>query len=501
MQLLLEAGGAVDVFDKFGGTPIYYAATAALHESFNILAGKECILYTQLHGEVESILQIAIYVESSATYRHRRSKASHEEAEGIVDTVIGLVAKRRQILEALARTSLDFQSIKQLRMSPETLLDFGSPLAVRLPREKPHVPASLENLLPLDGTVYHIKYLNQRQAHVLWEAGFHDIDEPDSLGHSALMKRRSGGIDENLELAEWLVGKGVNLHCRQKHAFGSRLDGVYESNRASSTTALHYLASYWAGLIYASFHTSILQTNQGFENLLSSLSNLSEKSVRIFKTVLTDTLPDCCKCGCSIEGCRAYTMFVKSRILHALADVLYVVYGDDIITYAWKRPLLVTQALAQLLDVDQPSLAWLRREMIRFNTFERLDIRHTCCWMAEDFSAPGYHDVIVEPNDDEERLEIMEEQAERLDRLETLLEEFEGKYTESGNTLSEFFDGYWEDRMVEVAREEAPIDHDALENIGVTLRRTGSASSCSSNDRFEEVEESSGGYGSDEAKE
>ena len=61
-----------------------------------------------------------------------------------------------------------------------------------------------------------------------------------------------------------------------------------------------------------------------------------------------------------------------------------------------------------------------------------------------------------------------------------LLVELEDKYNESGLSFSEFLDGYWSDRMAGVMSEEAPIDHNPMENLWIVLQVIDDASSRSS---------------------
>ena len=117
----------------------------------------------------------------------------------------------------------------------------------------------------------------------------------------------------------------------------------------------------------------------------------------------------------------------------------------------------MTHSIAQMLDVKQPSLAWLRHEMVGFNFFEALKLRHTCC--AMDFWA-GKEKMIYERYTNEECFETAEEKAELVERLQMLLVEFEDRYNESGLSFSEFLD-----RMAGVMSEEAPIDYKAMENL------------------------------------
>lgn len=174
------------------------------------------------------------------------------------------------------------------------------------------------------------------------------------------------------------------------------------------------------------------------------------------KTVVTDALSDHCTWACSTEGCRGYAMLVKHPIAKALR------YSNYSITHERKKVLSVTHSIAQMLDVKQPSLAWLRHEMIGFNTFEALKLGHTCCDM--DFWACK-EKMIYERYTNEKCFETADEKAELVERLHMLLVEIEDKYNESGLSFSEFLDGCWSNRMAGVMSEEAPIDHKAMENL------------------------------------
>ena len=486
MPLLIDAGADVDAIDDFGLPPIFYATRFILLKPFSLLGEAQCVLHRKSSEryhmasvpEFVSLLEDTMGVVAFREHKEYRYDASIDDAEAIVDATIRIVVERRRVLESLVRTSLDAQAARRLQLSPEILLDRNASLAIEMLREKIDVPNSLDRLSPSHSTVYHIRDLNLRQANVLWDAGFRDVNERDSLGHSALMNGKTINFcltfNEELELAAWLVEKGGDLYCRQRHAFQKRIRNdrehpdngygeFYITDRASSTAALHCLASHW-GVIFSP-EDMIEEDIKEFPGRM-----ISEKSRQIWNTVLTDALPDCCRCACSTEGCKAYTMLVKSL-------------NDGFLPGPRKGIHFMTLVLAPTLHVDQLSLAWLRHEMIRFNTFETLKLRHTCC---ERGSYMEYDpQVIYEPYDKEECDEIAEEQAELVEELETLLVEFENKYEELSLPFSEFFDGYWSDRMKEVLSEEIPIDHKALRDMGVVLKKIDGLSYRS----FEDLEE------------
>ncbi|KAL8858973.1 MAG: hypothetical protein Q9178_004454 [Gyalolechia marmorata] len=451
IQMLLETSADVDAIDHFGNTPIFYAVAHSVPESIKLLGKANCRLtgntYILCTNRTDSILQWATATESGSFHRFFRPEASRKDLEAMLNASISLVVERRRSLEALVQTLLGAQAVKRLQISPGAVLDRKASFAISMLRDKADVPDSMMAISPSHSTVYHLPELNVRQARIFWDNGFRDVDELDDLGQSALMKSDPvGRVDEHVKFVAWLVEKGAKLHNREKYTFRERKDelaqqvrwverdGIFRSNDSSSTTALHYLASRWA-----------ICTNMG------GFTDSSEDSRIFIRTVLTAPLSDCCDCACSDRGCAAFTMWMKET------RGRYTHKGKLITKKLWY--------LTQLLNMNTPSLVWLRRGIVRFSTFVRLELDHTCCQMHK------WLDIIYSPYEKEDIVEINEEQSERLEKLEALLIEFENKYNESTWSFSEFMEGYWEDRMAEILSEEPPIDHRALENIGVRLRR------------------------------
>ncbi|KAK1853723.1 hypothetical protein CCHR01_03602 [Colletotrichum chrysophilum] len=104
-----------------------------------------------------------------------------------------------------------------------------------------------------------------------------------------------------------------------------------------------------------------------------------------------------------------------------------------------------------------------RSACLRACTFELLPLAHTCC------NESGRE---VHP---EERLEIWDEDALELDRLEALIEEFETEFAKMGCSLTKFMETYWSERMGFVLREIEcqRLREDEIQNIealGVSLQ-------------------------------
>ncbi|KAL9627274.1 MAG: hypothetical protein Q9204_006684 [Flavoplaca sp. TL-2023a] len=102
----------------------------------------------------------------------------------------------------------------------------------------------------------------------------------------------------------------------------------------------------------------------------------------------------------------------------------------------------------------------ISREIIRLGTFERLGLRHTCCY---------YVDGVFETVEPAEADEIRDEDRDGIQLLESLLPEFEEKLGDED--IKSFIDGYWSTRMEEVlaARDEESVDWTGMREAGVIL--------------------------------
>ena len=153
---------------------------------------------------------------------------------------------------------------------------------------------------------------------------------------------------------------------------------------------------------------------------------------------------DECWCGCSSTGCSPITMVFKG----------YIKFRFDkkgvITLVCWLVENHITAQASQRVFA----------EMIRFMTFDRLGIKHTCCQTDWGFQ--------IRLQDDEEMKEIREEESFRLQLLEDLVDEFETKYSESRESLMDFFKGYWEERMEQVQSELESMNEEEIRKAGAT---------------------------------
>jgi len=168
---------------------------------------------------------------------------------------------------------------------------------------------------------------------------------------------------------------------------------------------------------------------------------------------------DSCQCACSAFGCLSFTQMSKQPSHNS---------NGYLPSEALQAALIDTYCTAFILDIDnRPELAWIRSEMFRFHTFQKLKLRHTCCTTERDLIP--IESVIAELADEENRHEMRLEQAEQISRLEVLIDEFDREYQTKGIPFIDFFEGYWKQRMNEVINEKSHVDQEKLKEIGVVL--------------------------------
>jgi hypothetical protein len=479
MKLLIDAGADIDVgYDHGFPPPVFSAASWHAHESLRLLLEADCCMHIEYPPGTpkkdETLLKAAI---------------SNPDLEIIVSTL----SRRRRSLETLAMTYLSQDLVKELGIRPDKVLDSKAGKAIEmLDLKKIPIPPSLRAIEPRGETVYHSCLMNPHQAELLWQSGFHDIDELDELGMSPLMRSRRfrgySDFEEVLELPSWLLSKGANRYQLQRYAFrsgrsaGDRVltptPGYSKpmlsfkprlSDSSSNIAALHYLGQslgdtgiYLQGENSSLWRrTSLLNSPiQWSHNFLKNSYSPNIRSVELLRDILGDSLRDSCQCACSASGCLSFTQMSK-RPSHWMS-------GFPRPFDALQVALVDTYCTAFILDVDnRPEMAWLRSEMFRFHTFQKLRLRHTCC--TTEMDRIPITCVIAELGDEEDRQEIRLEQEEQVARLEALIDEFDREYQAKGIPVIDFFEGYWKQRMEEVTDEKTKIDIQKLKEIGVVV--------------------------------
>ena len=435
MDLLLQAGANVDCKDDWDQSPLVYAVWLSLVEPMELLAHTDCSL---LNAHAQLLLENAVDIETSDHLNRRQVTA----AEMVVNLIVDMVVDRRQRLYDLATSALPVSDLDRLCHDSYLPDESASQLYLTLLRHGTTVPLALdpgENR----GTVFHQIGVSTRVAERLWKAGFRSIDGRDPFGLTPLMCVRNPNIpyldkiDFMLEYVAWLVEKGADFYAKQDMTLYWEHMGVeYRSeSQTLSATALHFV-SYDLGSTLGWYPWKRLR------NWVEK--RLSEPSKEMLQRILMDNDSDVCMCACSISGCTTFTVFTKSYVRKREGLQWEKVSSVDLwpIVKDFSDPLKIS-------------------ELLRIMTFKELALTHTCCCKL------GYpcHWVI---KDKAEIDEIRNEEAEDLQKLEELLEEFEAKRNELDIPFEDFINEYWGPRMKEVL-EEGTLDEDALREIGVEV--------------------------------
>ena len=439
MDLLLQAGADVDCKDGQNRSPLSYAIDMSLVEHTVLLGLADCSL---LDESGQLFLVRAVHLECSAHLNRRQVTA----AEMVVNLLVDMVIDRRQRLYDLAKSALPVSELGRLCHDSYLIDESASRLYLALLRQGTAVPLAFDPGKDR-GTLFHQIGNSSRVAERLWKAGFRNIDGRDSWGLTPLMclsdffqlKPSYFQLDFELDYVAWLLGKGADFYAKQD------LTAYYEHPEAESfsvpwqpfiATAWHYVADH-VGLFLALIHAH--DPEVCLEKILSGASK------KMLQRIFIDNDSDACMCACSISGCNAFTKNTKSYISFIQGRKEH---SQDLVDL-WAN-------LCNPLKIS---------EFLRIMTFEGLRLTHTCCYKTLHCESPNGQWII---KDAAEIDEIHDEEAEDLQKLEELLEEFEAKRKELDIPFEDFIDEYWRPRMDEVL-EEGTLDEDALREIGVKV--------------------------------
>lgn len=156
--------------------------------------------------------------------------------------------------------------------------------------------------------------------------------------------------------------------------------------------------------------------------------------------MLSEAITDDCRCWCSPQGCTPLTKLLEGLTRGNWED--FSLHQEDVnrhVTLVLKA-LQVLKTLENGKSVVNP---WIFSAILRYYTFAALDLRHTCCCIVQ---------RVADPLPEEEIQEIAEEDFERLELLEVLVEEFTRDY--GGNVeIQQFIRGPWAETMREVDQQ------------------------------------------------
>jgi len=301
-----------------------------------------------------------------------------------------------------------------------------------LPTE--HEISDLEDsseLLVEQAMLYRPWRLQACNAERLFNAGFRDVDQPKKSGTN-LWYHATQHFDwddrhrvEKLELVQWFINKGA------------RLDALHSCYK---TTPAQLLAERMAIRIILREKIVPHDFRLNFHDSVNSIHQ-QPTFQSLYGKVFTSGGTDDCICECNSSGCS-----VIGSVLRTLTQVF------DSAKVSLDHML---HAILNWLSIDIDSHPRMVPQIIRFITFEKLKLTHTCHDHGHllnfgSFRVWGYGCEPKQPLLEHEVLDIHFIDQGDIRLLEELMVEFETQRRDCSGSTWSFIDGYWTDRMHQI---------------------------------------------------
>lgn len=291
-----------------------------------------------------------------------------------------------------------------------------------------------------------------RLPQLLYDLGFHDIDQIDNFGHTALTRFLQTQFSEiRPSYILWLIEHGASLQQRLPEG---------------TATAAHLVLQ------------CRLDRLKGVTGRAASWVELQQQEVDAYRQLVSMVAPlnlfDECTCGCIESGCHTFKTLFEN-----IWDVSGYEFRrndeDDELPGSLLVPNFAERVskLLQNFPLDISPWPRLSKLGLRYFAFEMLGLRHTCCELR---SFMSYR--ITCRLTSEEVEEIQDEECEKLGVLEQLVEDFNIQYDEfenkdkEGDKFTNFLTSHWAAKMQDVladseARELTARERREAEEVGV----------------------------------
>jgi hypothetical protein len=160
---------------------------------------------------------------------------------------------------------------------------------------------------------------------------------------------------------------------------------------------------------------------------------------------------DRCRCACSGAGCLP---------MARLMNIPPQRFGSkDSLDFGLRCAL--RRAMLDFLfgKMQAHASPFMMIEMVRTITFNELDLTHTCHYVEDwpHLSRLRYTQSAID--------DIHYSEQKDITLLDQLMEEFESVWELQQNTLQDFLDGYWTQRMEEIHAERAAVPDEGIEQL------------------------------------
>ena len=336
------------------------------------------------------------------------------------------LAARRRMLWEMAEEVLEPNDLLSLCPDSESVDFCAVAIINRLRQVGVTIPHDLVVAEDWEG-IYLSGNLDITHLSVFYEAGFHDMNRHGKGGQTLLQVI-------SLELCRYrcmnhpddtLLAPAFLERLRQWGCLDSRLIDPWDFGINTSATGWHVVAA-----------RMVREIDYGCSLPWS---------------VLEAHVTDSCDCHCSSAGCTPTTTWIKGSLDFGACEC----GGHRTEEFCNK---------SAVWDTLPENMA---PELLRFFTFEALEMSHTCCSTGL-LDIRGYcpplqvASIIQFPGDIEE---IQEDEEELVERLENLLVEFEARLDKSKESLKDFIWGYWRTRIGE---ECVPVQNQAVMDSSTT---------------------------------
>ncbi|KAI0439419.1 hypothetical protein F4803DRAFT_568563 [Xylaria telfairii] len=375
--------------------------------------------------------------------------------------MIDHLVSRRAELKAQGRNNLSSIEISDQNLKDRSILDSNAYRGAEL-LFPPGVSVS-----PLVGTTWRPPYIRyqgsvyhnedafltdscNRLAKLLYDKGFHDIDQVDTAGYSPLAKLVDVGVrgdKSRPSYAMWLIDHGADL-MRPYPIRSFFQPWKYGLN---TFKIAHVILLCLPCDEFDEFRASEIKS---YHQLVSLVAPMDQ--------------PDECCCECVGTGCHTMKslfekIWEKSTDRWRISEIQAPIKSSSIPKTAGKISSFLRGLALDLSKWDRlPMLA------LRYFTFEVLDLHHTCCRMLYEGCGLSKDDIA----------DIEDDNREQIDLLKRLLQEFQVSFRNydyqdsQGDKFTSFLTTEWSARMQEILAdlEVVPLtaeNRQQAEDIGV----------------------------------
>ena len=440
--LLLRHGGGkmIDRPDRRGSLPLAYSCASNCLEAVKLMLEADSALYSSYRYK-RWPQDLSLFEEDISLFEEALCTSSDE----IINHLQTALVDRRSRLYSLATTKLCCEDLERLEINDDRILDEKACDVYKV-LENRNIPIPSALRTPsVRQTVFHNKSLSPALGEQLYGHGLIDVDGIDCRGLTPSMYMvhpSSLEIGTPLQRIWWLRSKGANL--------GRKIDLRESVGWDLSITAAHYICS-WVGT------AAFLQDDPGLREInhtwpFGFLDKLDDNCQSLLEELFSSELYDNCLCACSSHGC--------TPMLKGITQYLRLCMAYEGMTRAHhiESRIWVIAWMESRLGHRHEAWRWLSREIIQYETFQRLRLTHTCC-------AFDYWGELLVSEDNMDREEIRDEERFLIGKLDALVAEFQEKYLELGVSVTDFLKGYWKARMEEVEREEELLDDEDVAKI------------------------------------